>query len=173
MSEEENNPFRSPVAADEGERSHVLTIFWGVLCFVGIVAIFLLPFWPGISIMLAIVLAPVFVHAYVRLYRRSREGEISAPLLQVGMLLGSFFIVTGIAVGTSIAGGLFCFATIVVLSETGVGEGPMILSGFFMGVLLPLAAFGLFYAMSLGFRLKRQQASSDQVANSSNSDDLK
>lgn len=154
---EEPNPFRSPANIDSGDRPDVFTVFWWVLCIVGVVAIFLLPFLPGISILLAIGLAPAFVHAYIRLYRRARQGDYSEPFLQAGIMLGSFFIVTGIALATSIAGGVLCFTAIAVVSATSAGEGPMILMAFFMGVPVPLAIFGVLFAMSLGFRWKAKR----------------
>lgn len=160
---EEPNPFRSPADIDSDDRTDVFTVFWGVLCIVGVVAIFLLPFWPGISILLAMGLAPAFVHAYIRLYRRARQGDYSEPFLQAGILLGSFFMVTGIALGTSIAGGVLCFTTVAVVSAARVGEGPLILTAFFMGVLVPLAIFGVLFAMSLGFRWKGNRSESPSL----------
>lgn len=65
---EEPNPFRSPDNVDVIPQHSTMVGFWVVLCATTIVALGLIPYLPGISVLLAIVLGPAFIHAYVRLF---------------------------------------------------------------------------------------------------------
>ncbi|RCS56046.1 hypothetical protein DTL42_01265 [Bremerella cremea] len=169
----EPNPFRSPAGPAVTKQADSLLGFWVALCVVGSVAIFLLPFWPGISILLALGLAPAFVHAYVRLHRLGGQGILLEPRIQIGLVIGSFFMVMGIALGVSIACGLVCFMTISVMSQSNLNEQWLLSAGFILGVVLPLVGFVVLFVASLFYPSRQALSKTKSLSSNSNGEEPK
>lgn len=149
---EEVNPFRSPVdTATEGQKYSLLG-FWIVLCIAGCATIALLPFAPGFSVMIGMMLAPGFVHAYIRLNRCVKDKRLPNPLLQMGVLISPFFIVGGIGFGAVVSGLILCVPVISILEISRSSELIVMPTAFLLGYGVPLAVFVILFAGSLGYR---------------------
>lgn len=168
---EEPNPFRSPTEPDRIEWTDSLLGFWISLCVMAGVAIFLLPVWPSISILMTLGLAPAFVHAYIRLYRLAGQGELPEPLLQVGVVVASVFIVAAIALGTAIACGFLCFTTLTLMSLDRLGDPWMISTAVILGAILPLVIFVVLFIVSLGYTSKGRHPTSEPLPRNSSSEE--
>lgn len=154
---EEPNPFRSPNAVEMESQQQSLVGFWVVLCLTAMVALGLLPFLPGLSILLAIGLAPAFVHAYVRLVKYQQQSGMPRPLRQLGILLGSLVTVLVLGMAAGIVGMVFCYGALVAVSATSSGNNySAMMVAFLVGIAVPLGLFGFLFARSLGYFQKTE-----------------
>lgn len=151
------NPFRSPDAPNQAPEHGPIALFWVVLCIAAMVAIALLPFLPGLSMMLVLVLSPAFVHAHVRLVRRSRAGTIPKPLRQLSIVLGSLGMCTLLAFAAYVSGGVVCISISTVLEDFSVNMYVEIVVGLLLGIVFPFVLYWFVFAYTLGYFRKQKE----------------
>lgn len=155
------NPFRSPDAEGQAPQRIPKPVLWWVLCVAAVIAMALLPFAPGLSLTIVVVLAPAFVHAHVRLVRRSQIGTLPSLRQQWGIVLGSLGICTLLAISVYVAGFVICISSDTVLSYITGNLSIHIVVALLLGILFPFALYWVLFAGTLGcFRRRTEHSES-------------
>lgn len=153
----EENPFESPQsppgAAEHGWPSKP---YWTAVIFTVVAVVLLLPFLPGLAILVALFAAPGLVRAHIRLRREYFATGQEATATQqfqdvlISMLVGGLVTVAAGAAFFAVCLGGFVAAESVLPGRNDYGITNLLRAGLPLGSIAGLTAFYFLFRWSLG-----------------------